>query len=167
MTRGVRGCSSSCPSPSCSSPWLCSAASSAEKRGELGGDPPHPPFPLRSGPCGKQLRKEMVGDKTPTFRASPVCPTTADDVHAPSERPGFRREYTVCRRATKAYAGARWRTNAYGGARGRERVSYFRRAGRKPTGARTADDASGSGRGKGRVGRGAGTVRKGGRGGVI
>ena len=59
----------------------CSAASSAEKRGELGGDPPPPPFPLRSGPCGRQLRKEMVAERwrgEVTSTRPPVLPSGAD-----------------------------------------------------------------------------------------
>ena len=63
---------------------FCSAASSAEKRGELGGDPPPPPFPLRSGPCGRQLRKEMVAERwrgEVTSTRPPVLPPPTPRAH--------------------------------------------------------------------------------------
>ena len=63
---------------------FCSASSSAEKRGELGGDPPPPPFPLRSGPCGRQLRKEMVAERwrgEVTSTRPPVLPPPTPRAH--------------------------------------------------------------------------------------
>ena len=91
------------------------------RRGASWGETPHPP-PFPPGAAARcMLRKEAGADKPRTLWGEPVRPTTAADVRAPSERPGFRREYTVCRRATKAYRGARWRTHAYGGANGGER----------------------------------------------
>ena len=51
---------------------FCSAASSAEKRGEFGGRPPTPPLPLRSAPCGELLRKEIVR-LGPFVHARPCC----------------------------------------------------------------------------------------------
>jgi hypothetical protein len=73
--RGVDRGSPSCPSPPCSSSWLCPAASSAGKRGELGGDPPPPPFRCARPPAGSCCAsKQGTRGPTPLYSGPIVLP---------------------------------------------------------------------------------------------